>query len=71
MKLDKDTKEFILSLLLRELEAEYIQDNARPLEVEYIRELINASIKYGKQMGFPYDYMINEKIEQLLNKEES
>ena len=70
-----ETKEFILNLLLRELEEEYIYDNEKPLEVEYVKDLIEASIDFAKSVKFEvpnwiYRYLVKDKINQLLENEE-
>lgn len=66
MQLTKETQGFIYLLLLKELEAEYIQDNDNPMEVDYVQMLIKSAKEYGKAMGFPYDDILNEAIEKLL-----
>lgn len=66
MKLSKDTQEFIARLLVKELEAEFIQDNDNPLEVEYVVDLIKASKEYGNKLGFPFNIIIDEAIENIM-----
>ena len=65
MKLTKQTKKFIFELLSRELEAEYINDNMNPQEVEYLQDLIKASREFARELGFPYDYAIEEDIKKV------
>lgn len=66
----KETIEFIIKLLDRELDAEYVQDNKEPLEIDYVKDLINASKDFISKYGEWYDnYYLKEKIEQLLGGE--
>ena len=69
MKLSKETQGFIYLLLLKELEAEYIQDSEKPIEIDYVYSLVNAAKEFGKEMGFPYDYVLNDAIKKLLKGE--
>lgn len=63
----KSTKEFIQKLLERELQAEFIQDNPNPLEVEYIQDLIDASKDFAKYCGdWTSALYIERLVEQLL-----
>lgn len=66
----KETIEFIIKLLDRELDEEYVEDNKEPLEIDYVKDLINASIDFIGEYGEWYDkYYLEEKIEQLLGDE--
>ena len=67
MVMKKSTKEFIQRLLDRELESEFIQQNPNPLEVEYVRDLIDASKDFAKCSGnWMNVYYTNGLIEQVL-----
>lgn len=60
------TKEFIINLLEREVEAEYIQDSKNVLEIEYVNDLVNAYKDFVKQYGnFADKIYAEEKIEML------
>ena len=60
------TKEFIINLLEREVEAEYIQDSKNILEIEYVNDLVNAYKDFVKQYGnFADKIYAEEKIEML------
>ena len=60
------TKEFIISLLEREVEAEYIQDNPNIKEVEYVNDLIQAYTNFVGQYGnFADKIYAEEKIGEL------
>lgn len=67
------TKNFILDLLVRELESEYIQANGidNPLEVAYVNELILASKDFincfNGMEKIISKRMIEEKIQKLIN----
>lgn len=61
------TIEFIFKLLRRELESEIVQDNPKPLEVEYVKDLIDSSLDFCKNYGQIYDYYdLKSKINELL-----
>ena len=47
----KSTREFITRLLLDEIDREIIQDNPSPREVEYVTDLVDATIDYIKSGG--------------------
>lgn len=60
------TKEFIINLLEREVEAEYIQDSKNILEIEYVNDLVKAYKDFVKQYGsFTDKIYAEEKIEML------
>lgn len=60
------TKEFIISLLEREVEAEYIQDNPNIKEIEYVNDLVKAYKDFVKQYGnFADKIFAEEKIGEL------
>lgn len=60
------TKEFIINLLEREIEAEYIQDSKNILEIEYVNDLVKAYKDFVKQYGsFTDKIYAEEKIEML------
>ena len=63
----KSTKEFIQNLLERELSAEFIQQNPNPLEVEYVRDLIDASQDFAKCYGdWTRVLYVNGLIDQVI-----
>lgn len=62
----KETREFITQLLLRELHAEYVNDNPNPLEVEYVVDLIKASRDFVK--NDPINAIIIEEAIGLLER---
>lgn len=65
----KSTKKFIISFFVNELTAEYVQDNAEPLEIEYVRDLVDSAKDFVEHYGEWYDkYIIKEKIEQLIGE---
>jgi hypothetical protein len=70
MKMSKELKDFLFSLLRRELNQEWIQanDEYNPLEIDYVVDLINASQEFGKILGFPYKNILEEDIERLLGE---
>lgn len=60
------TKEFIINLLEKEVEAEYIQDSKNILEIEYVNDLVKAYKDFVKQYGsFTDKIYAEEKIEML------
>lgn len=63
------TKKFIIKLLEQELSSEIINENINVNEVEYIKDLIEASKNFVNLYGDWYDrYSINSKIKELLNE---
>lgn len=68
-----ETKKFIFNLLIRELEAEFIQANGidNPLENDYVKDLILASKDFVNCFnGFEKcsaKLLIEEKIQKLIN----
>lgn len=63
------TKKFIIRLLEQELSSEIINENINVNEVEYIKDLIEASKNFVNLYGDWYDrYSINSKIKELLNE---
>lgn len=70
MKMSKELKDFLCSLLVRELHAERIQanDEYNPLEIDYVADLVKSSKEFAKVFGFPYDMILKEEIERLLGE---
>lgn len=63
------TKKFIIKLLEQELSFEIINENINVNEVEYVKDLIEASKNFVNLYGDWYDrYSINSKIKELLNE---
>lgn len=63
------TKKFIIKLLEQELSSEIINENINVNEVEYVKDLIEASKNFVNLYGDWYDrYLINSKIKELLNE---
>lgn len=63
------TKKFIIKLLKQELSSEIINENINVNEVEYVKDLIEASKNFVNLYGDWYDrYSINSKIKELLNE---
>lgn len=63
------TKKFIIRLLEQELSSEIINENINVNEVEYVKDLIEASKNFVNLYGDWYDrYSINSKIKELLNE---
>lgn len=63
------TKKFIIKLLEQELSSEIINENINVNEVEYVKDLIEASKNFVNLYGDWYDrYSINSKIKELLNE---
>ena len=64
----KSTIEFVIWLLEKELDSEYINDNKNINEIDYVKDLINASQDFSKKYGNIADILnINEKINLLEN----
>ena len=64
------TKNFIIDLLEREVDAEYIQDNPNVKEVEYVNDLVKAYIDFVSQYGnFANKIVAEEKIKKLYEEE--
>lgn len=62
-------KKFIIKLLEQELSSEIINENINVNEVEYVKDLIEASKNFVNLYGDWYDrYSINSKIKELLNE---
>lgn len=66
LKLSTETIEFIYDLLSAELQREYINDNANNEEIEYVVDLIKASIEFANALGFIKSYAMKEEINELL-----
>lgn len=63
------TKKFIIKLLEQELSSEIINENINVNEVEYVKDLIEASKNFVNLYGDWDDrYSINSKIKELLNE---
>lgn len=63
------TKKFIIKLLEQELSSEIINENINVNEVEYVKDLIEASKNFVNLYGDWCDrYSINSKIKELLNE---
>lgn len=62
----KETKDFIISLLLQELNAEYVQDSKDIDDIEYVQDLIKGSKDFVSNYGEWHDkYFIKEAINRL------
>lgn len=62
----KETRQFILDLLVRELEAEYLQDSPEPESIDYVIELIEASKDFAMTCrDWAMTYIINDAIKKL------
>lgn len=66
-QMKKETLKFIFDLFVRELEAEFIQNNENIEEVDYVQMLIEASRDFATSTGeFAYVMIIEDYIEQLV-----
>ncbi len=63
----KSTIEFIKELLERELEAEYIQDNANNNEIEYVKDLMLAYKDFLNSYGTWIDVFTLQEYKKKLN----
>ena len=69
----KETADFVMDLLIRELENEFIQANGNydPLDLDYVRDLIRASKDFVKLFEgvkkYIYEDMLTEAIRRLIN----
>ena len=69
----KETADFVMDLLIRELENEFIQANGEydPLDLDYVRDLIRASKDFVKLFEgvkkYIYEDMLTEAIHKLIN----
>ena len=69
----KETADFVMDLLIRELENEFIQANGEydPLDLDYVRDLIRASKDFVKLFEgvkkYIYEDMLTEAICKLIN----
>lgn len=62
----KETRQFICDLLIRELEAEYLQNSPSPENIDYVIELIEASKDFAMTCrNWQMTYTINDAIKTL------
>lgn len=67
--LDKQTIEFIIKLLSREIESEIIQNSPDITEIEYVNDLKLASVNFINVYGEWYDILnLQNKLDELCDK---
>lgn len=67
--LDKQTIEFIIKLLSREIESEIIQNSPDITEIEYVNDLKLASVNFINVYGERYDILnLQNKLDELCDK---